>query len=212
MKEINNEVLSEFCNQLIEEMEDVNDTEEFDSPIDIPFWISVLHEKLSKDTSGLNDFIADLKRWEDYTIYICEDTESYDMAYVIKVYLCVTYEYDDDYIDNPDYFYEIRFGYDERYYGYCECNPKDEGYRDDKDCCGDVCDWDAPKFSLHKVTNITSHDYDGRQKDCWEFEDEFYKSRKELSEKKASIERDSEIEELTSQLNDIAERIEKLMK
>lgn len=68
------------------------------------------------------------------------------------------------------YHYEMDLGYDERYWGYCECSPEMEGYNPVHKCCGNGCDWTAPRIEIRKISDIALHAFDGVERDIWELE------------------------------------------
>ena len=83
-------------------------------------------------------------------------------------------------------------------------------YREDKQCCGHGCDAAFCEFSLYKVLHIASGSWEGDEHDYWEFEDEFYLSDKELSDKKEKEDREREIEVLRNRIEADQKRLAEL--
>lgn len=109
-----------------------------------------------------------------------------------------------------DFEYEIVFDYDERNWGYCECNPSDLDYREDKHCCGHGCDWDAPSIKVRKSFLISEHSWSGDEHDYWDFEDKFYADDKEENEKKLLAEREYKIKSLKETIENAQKELKKL--
>ena len=63
--------------------------------------------------------------------------------------------------EQENFSYKIEFINNDRYLGYCECKPEDEGYKKDKDCCGYKCDWTAPSFSIEKTIFLGKNSWNG---------------------------------------------------
>lgn len=75
--------------------------------------------------------------------------------------------------------YDIRLLKDERPWGYCTCTPEDEGYNEDHGCCGDGCDWTAPRFEVSLVTDLCYGAYKGQERDLWADEEKWKKYTKD---------------------------------
>jgi hypothetical protein len=109
--------------------------------------------------------------------------------------------------ENPDHRYEIELLHDERYWGYCECSPDEEGYVEELRCCGDGCDWVAPRFSFKRIENLAYKSFDGNEKDMWILEKSW---ESELKEHKENV-RKSQIKYIENQIKELEERRSKLL-
>lgn len=204
MQKFKNYTLQKFFNELIRAIKSENEERRgFKKPkkeLDIPFLISTLFQSMTKNEDKYKDFLADLEKYPDYGITIHKSNNDWNGIVDAFVNL-VEYSNDDmrDY-DIPDFNYELQFFYDERHWGYCQCTPDMEDYREDKQCCGHGCDATFCSFSLHKILNITSDSWHGDGHDYWDFEDEFYKEDKELAERKAKERKEREIIELKARI------------
>ena len=213
MQKLENETLQEFLDSFINTLKEENDYrkqyEDTGVEINIPFIISSLYQSFNNEQEKYNDFINALKEYKDYSLVIYDSKNDYDGIIDVEIHL---YDYFDEYGDSksPNYMYLLKFTYDTRDYGYCECTPDMPDYRMDKDCCGHGCDASFCEFSLHKVLNIVSHSWNGDEHDYWEFEDEFYISDKELADKKREEDKAREIEELRKRIEIDQKRIAEL--
>ncbi|MCA1021509.1 hypothetical protein [Halobacillus litoralis] len=106
----------------------------------------------------------------------------------------------------PDYHFEIELLYDERYWGYCDCNPEDEGYDSNKKCCGNGCDWVAPQISVKKVSDLVFESFDGVERDMWELERKWNESLEEHNERV----RQEQIERLENNIKEFQEEVSRL--
>lgn len=217
MKKLQNNTLQRFIDNLIDtlKVEINNKRSQFkNDQLDIPFIISSLYQSFERDSSVniYKEFIADLERYSDYVIAIENTNNDYDGIIYVSISL-IKYIDNDRYYrtyDDPDYDYRLCFSYDERLYGYCVCVPGMKDYREDKDCCGHGCDATFCRFQLQKILNITKDSWYGDEHDYWNFEDEFYKQRKELANKKKEEDRIKEIKRLKKQIKKDTKRLMKL--
>lgn len=199
-----NYTLQKFFNELIRAIKSENEErrgfKKSKKELDIPFLISTLFQSMTKNEDKYKDFLAGLEKYPDYGITIHKSNNDWNGIVDAFVNL-VEYSNDNmrDY-DIPDFNYELRFFYDERHWGYCQCTPDMEDYREDKQCCGHGCDATFCSFSLHKILNITSDSWHGDEHDYRDFEDEFYKEDKELAERKAKERKEREIIELKARI------------
>lgn len=159
--------------------------------------------------------MKDITYENNYEIYqniSCDPT-----TWKVRVFKTID-EYSDD-VDNFDdccnppikYEYEINFSYVERYWGYCECEPGDEDYREDHQCCGRICDWDAPVVSISRCYKYDSGEWEGDEHDYWDFEDSFYKDSVEEKARKEEEERKLRIKQLEEQIADCKHELDKIM-
>lgn len=85
-----------------------------------------------------------------------------------------------------------------------------EDYREDKHCCGHGCDASFCSFSLHKIVNLGGDTWHGDEHDYWEFEDDFYKTDKELGEKKAEEDKVRMIRNLKETIEEATKKLAEL--
>ena len=161
--------------------------------------IAPLKQNLLKEE--YKDFITHLSKY-NYQINYSEDkSEGYTNG-SIDIYLYQrNSEYEEWNTPFENFSYNIEFTKDQRYWGYCECTSDDEDYREDKNCCGHGCDWTAPEFRIKKVIDIGIDSWHGDAHDYWDFEDNFYKSDKELAEEKAKKDKELKIKYLQDNIN-----------
>ena len=140
MKYSDNITIQKFIEQLVDVLKYENEYREPNSEkLNIPFLIAALWQDLVDNYTLYDDFCSDLRDCDSYDIVI-EDS-NYCIRKVI-VFFFNESEYDNcKCVEESDFKYEITFSYDERNWGYCECSPGDPDYREDKHCCGHVCDW-----------------------------------------------------------------------
>lgn len=202
MKYSDNITIQKFIEELIEALKYENtyrDLEPSDKKLDIPFLIAGLWQDLISNYEHYDEFCSDLRNC--YNIVILDDN-----YYICKV--CVNFF--NEIMEVLDFEYEIVFDYDERNWGYCECNPSDLDYREDKHCCGHGCDWDAPSIKVRKSFLISEHSWSGDEHDYWDFEDKFYADDKEENEKKLLAEREYKIKSLKETIENAQKELKKL--
>jgi hypothetical protein len=100
--------------------------------------------------------------------------------------------------EDLDYHYEIKLLNDDRYWRYCNCKPEHEAHQ----CCGDGCDWVAPRFELVKISHLSHGSFDGYQRDMWKLDKKW---EEELSEFKESKQKE-ELEYIENQIKELEER------
>lgn len=199
--------MEEFLNTLVEELkrnDDIVSTQE------IPFLLSVLTQGFENNKEKYIDFLRDIVEYSDYQINITPSKNDWSGIYDIEVQLIKYFDDEESGFQNydtPNYHYLFTFEYDERNWGYCECSPEDDDYREDKHCCGHGCDWSAPAFDLFKVEHIVRESWHGDEHDYWDFEDEYYNQDKESNLKKKESERLAEIERLEATIKAANKRL-----
>lgn len=205
----NNTVFQYFIEQLIEALKYENECREPNGgKLDIPFLISCLCQDLENNHRQYDEFSSDLRNCNNYNITI----ENYDY-YICKANVIIYNAIKDSdgcrYIE-ANFRYEITFGYDERYLGYCECKPGDPDYREDKGCCGHGCDWEAPTIEVRKSFLVSNRTWRGDEHNYWDFEDKFYADDKEENEKKLLAEREYKIKNLKETIENAQKELKKL--
>ena len=216
MKKLQNNTLQKFIENLIEELKRENEDIKYcnGKKLDIPFIISSLWQSFNNYSDMYKEFVSDLEYYSEYNIIIEKSKNDYNGIIDVLVSL-VKYKNgaEDFLLDNneyPGYGYRFEFSYDERNWGYCECTPDMQDYREDKHCCGHGCDASFCLFELHKVLHIAKDYWHGDEHDYWDFEDEFYVSDKELADKKAEEDRMRKIEELKNQIEVASKKLAEL--
>ena len=217
MQKLENYTLQTFLNRFIKELKRENENREYKNIIklNIPFIISSLYQSFKNNEESYKEFIEDLKKYDDYNISIDDSANDYNGIIDVHIGLVKYIERNDsdfayDDYDYPDYNYELQFFYDEHHWGYCQCTPDMEDYREDKKCCGHGCDASFCSFSLHKIVNLGGDTWNGDEHDYWEFEDEFYANDKELAEKREKERREREIMELKARIEADSKKLAEL--
>lgn len=203
MKRLKNTTLQKFIDTLVEELKDKD--------VDIPFIISALYQSFEKNSCEYEEFISDLEKYDDYCIDIVNSNEGYMAIIDVNIQLVKWWSNETYGMDAPEYNYKIVFSCEDRDWGYCECTPDMEDYREDKHCCGHGCDAAFSKFDLYKVLHIGSHSWEGDEHNYWEFEDAFYLSEKELADKKEQEKKKYEIERLQRLIKESEMKLKGLM-
>lgn len=217
MQKLQNNTLQKFLDNFIEELKRENSDRRYREikEFNIPFIVSSLYQSFKNNTDKYTDFIADLEKYSEYNIIIEDTANEYNGIVDVLVNLVRCEEHEDpaDFYDNyevADYDYKFCFSYDERDWGYCECTPDMEDYREDKHCCGHGCDASFCEFHLHKILHIAKDSWHGDEHDYWDFEDDFYVSDKELADKKAAEDKERMINELKSRIEADSKKLAEL--
>ena len=147
-KEKNKELKYDYLNDYI-----------YKDTINIPFWISVLYQNLCEEK--YEGFLNDLKTFE-YQLYFDFTGAREDRNRLIIDF------------NKENYAYLIELEYEGRHLGYCQCAPLDNGYNEKYSCCGENCDWNAPKFTISKKLYIGTNSFNGTQKEYWKFKEQYY--------------------------------------
>lgn len=205
MKYCNNKALQILTEKIVQKLDYENRSNERRisyeyNEYDIPFLIAPMVQSFNANESKYFNLIGDLNYY-DYDVYV------EDMEYSVQVGI-VLYE---KVIEKPvDHFYKLVFSTEEKLINYCTCETIDEGYRIDKGCCGEKCDWESPKFSIVRCQNINEHSWVGLQKDYWKFEDEFYENKCIESDMKKNNEDEEELKELIKEFIDLKNKLTEL--
>lgn len=216
MQKLENSTLQKFFDELIRAIKSENEERRYckkpKKELDIPFLVSTLLQSMTKNEEKYKEFLSDLEKYSDYQITIHKSNNDWNGIVDAFVNL-IKYTNDEDMrdCDIPDFDYELQFFYDERHWGYCQCTPDMEDYREDKRCCGHGCDATFCSFSLHKILNITTDEWHGDEHDYWDFEDEFYKEDRKLAEKKEKERKEREIVELKARIEADSKKLAELV-
>lgn len=206
MKYCGNAIGQKFLENLVREIADWNEVNKsnpntYEAPV--LFYVAALWNQFKFHSEKYAEFFDDVKDENHYQIVSNEYGD---------IYSVILWEKNDAgkwYLDEncKNYHYEIHFSYDERYLGYCECQPGDDDYNEDRQCCGHSCDWDAPAVTVYKCYDVDDGVWNGDEHDYWDFEDAFYKDDLELKahiEEEAKRQRIKELEkQITSYQNDL---------
>jgi len=190
-------------------LKDENERNSSDSEwkaLNVPFMIAPLAQLL--ENHPLKDLEDHLKEWSIFDLYYDTDKTGGYGEGSIRLITYKSSQLTFSEISNITYVFE--FMRDERPYGYCECNPNDEDYREDKHCCGHGCDWDAPGVIVKKVLDIANHPWEGDEHDFWEFEDSFYKVNDDLEAIKLEKERAARKKFLEESILEMQNELEKI--
>ena len=211
MRYCSNSTLQTFTKILVDTLKEENKCRGTNGEkINIPFLISALCQSFEKDESLYNQFIFDLETSAYYDILISDSNNDYYGICKANIYFYETSCEENDYVNELNYKYEIDFTYCKRNYGYCECTSSDPDYREDKQCCGHECDWNAPRFEMRKSLLVSSQTWDGDEHDYWNFEDKFYANDDEENRKKELIEREYKIKNLKETIENAQKELKKL--
>ena len=210
MQKIENKTLQKFLERFIEALKYENgnhyDLERDTKDLDIPLIISSLYQSFQNNISDYVEFISDLEKYSDYGFCFERSRNTYCGIVDVYVYLS-EYKPDNNEENKPNYDYLISFTYDFRDYGYCECTPDMEGYREDKKCCGHGCDAAFCEFLLQKISYIKRYSWNGDEHAYWDFEDEFYAGDKELEEKKTKEDKERKIRSLKETIEEATKKL-----
>lgn len=146
------------------------------------------YETLLQNQNVLEPLLNDLKDWR-VDIQFIESKSGYGYG-KYQLYL---WDYDGEEPQDDDwhgyydqkhlnYYYEILLERDERYWGYCECQPEDKGYNEKHKCCGNGCDWAAPSFTLRKIEDRRGS-FEGAERNMWELEEKWNEHLESHNEK-----------------------------
>ena len=107
---------------------------------------------------------------------------------------------------SKNFFYKIKLGYRDDSLGYCQCTEKDEGYDFRYKCTGKHCDWEVPTMRIERVEVIGYDEFEGTQKDLWNYKDKYNKTDKDLKLEK----KNAEIKELDDKIKDLQNKVDNI--
>ncbi|MFB5758981.1 hypothetical protein [Paenibacillus medicaginis] len=152
--------------------------EEFRDQQDLEPW--GYYETIVQQQDKISPIIND---YEDYEMkFSFNRTEDYDSQYYnpgqinISLYKKLEGEGGDwerYWERRVDHHYVINFLIEERYWGYCQCSPEDEGYNYGRRCCGNGCDWVAPQINISMHTDLAYGSFKGVERDMWKLAEEW---------------------------------------
>lgn len=210
-------IKKKFIRALIDELNDVNENQlqyYNKNPNNVCFMVSVIDQNINK----YKDFIDDITKNNFCVNGYEEDHSSGYTAGKIRILIEKSNEEKDKeekengfvISEYYDYHYEIEFLYDERMWGYCQCNPSDPDYNFEHKCCGHGCDWTAPAFRLSKIIDIGRSGWDGDENDYWIYEKIFQKEEKNNNEIIEQYEKEQKRKYLEEQLSEIQRQLKDL--
>ena len=215
MKNCGDTVLQNFLEALVDALKEYNEDLKYsnqstredleaDMVVDIPFVVSSLWQSFKNEPEKHADFREYLSN--PYNIEIFPLNDNYDYG---KCKAVVSY-FDSENGAMSKYYYVIKFLFEDRYWGHCECAPEDPDYREDHCCCGHGCDWEAPAFSIEEVKEESYSSWNGDEHDYWDFEDSYYQDDKKAAEEKKAMEDQLKISFLKQQIKHYEDELKKL--
>jgi len=201
-----------FIKNLINELnsENENRINHNKKPLDIPYIISVVDQQIE----NCKEFIDDIAT---HTYLINGYDEDNSMGYTngkIRILIeKLNDEKESDYIIDAyyDYCYYIEFTKDERHWGYCECEPEDEGYNEKYRCCGNNgCDFTAPSFRIEKVINLGNYVWKGQEKDYWEYQEKFESNEQNKNKEVEKFKLEKEKQYLKDKIKELQDELDEL--
>lgn len=171
------------------------------------------YETILQSKELLKEIINEGNTYHTEIQYEEDDSGGYTNG-LIRVYLYKETEEDEicgiGYVMDSmlDHHYTIQLVYDERYWGYCNCKPEDEGYDPVHNCCGNGCDWSAPRINVERIHNVAYESFNGSERDMWALKDKWNKSDDELKEKLVL----QQVKSLEEQIFELEKRKDLLMK
>lgn len=133
----------------------------------IPFIASIFEQQMDK----VPLLLYKLKYYDYYIDYEPDTTSGYTVG---KVYIHFTNG------NSASYMFEIL--YDDRWYGYCMCNEKDEDYHPKYKCCGKDCDWTAPSFRVYELKYINYYSWEGEEREYWKTKEKMEELMNEIKD------------------------------
>ena len=139
---------------------------------DISFMLAILIQKIEDIYKiikyDLHDYTYEIIV-EDH-IYGNDKYQDWDMPNLRIIF------FDEEANKHLSHSYVLGFQYDDRFYSFCQCKPKDEGYNPLHYCCGRNCDWVAPQVTIIYENVEKIMHWEGDQADFWELETEIENS------------------------------------
>lgn len=165
-------IKEKFISKLIKELNDENERTAHDNKktLDVCFMVSIVDQKIEE----CKEFMEDITKYK-YCIngFDKDTTGGYTNGKIRILIEKPEKENEMMYAAYYDYCYYLEFTYDERYWGYCMCDPQDEGYIEKHQCTGNGCDWVAPSFHIEKSISLGGGRWEGTEKDYWAYEEKF---------------------------------------
>jgi len=204
-------IKDQFIQNLINELNSENENRIYHDKkiLDTPYIISVIDQQIK----NCKEFLDDITR---HTYYINGYNEEYSGGYTNgKIRILIeksNNEKESEHCTDAYYnhCYHIEFLYDERYWGYCECTPEDEGYNEKYKCCGYGCDFTAPAFKIEKVVDLGYYAWEGQKKDYWEYKEQFEANEQNKNEEVEKFKSEEKKQNLKNRIKELQEELIKI--
>ncbi|WP_440110144.1 hypothetical protein [Paenibacillus sp. QZ-Y1] len=200
-------VKDEFIRRLIDELNEENSRNTNRKPLDVPFMVSVVDQQLE----NCKEFMKDITEHR-YSINGYDFDEYYANGKIRVLIEKPEEERESEMMYDAycNYCYYIEFCYDERYWGYCDCQPSYKEYDEKHGCCGSGCDWVAPRFYIEKSISLGGGVWEGLERDYWEYEKKFNEDQDNKNTYVEEMKKKQEIEALEASIRDAQSRLSKL--
>ena len=206
-----NSIKDEFIKNLTKELNSINEDKIYHDkrPLDVCYLISSVDQHLGE----CKDFIEDITNNTYYINGYEEDnTEGYTNG---KIRILIEKPEDEKESDlmvdsYREYCYFIEFLYDGRDWGYCECSPENPNYNKVHKCCGNGCDWTAPAYKLTKEINMHYGNWNGQEKDYWEYEENFKQQENNNNKDVEEYNKIQSIKYINSQIEELQNKLVEL--
>ena len=172
-----------------------------------------IHRQLVRNNLEPSFYLAVVEQYENDDCFtnLFYDMENYgynvnsmtsDNPFEEFIFFVNIYDSNDSFL----YQYRLVFGYKEIMEGYCYCTENDKGYDYRYRCTGEHCDWDAPFINIEKAYDLGYKEFNGKQKDLWDYKDKFYKIKVDQEEEKRKV----KIKDIENQIKMLQEELDKL--
>lgn len=204
-------IKEKFIRDLTNELYKINERlkSEHKRNIDVCFLVSVVDQRIEE----CEDFMNTISKYKYvFSEYEEDHSEGYTNGKIKILIEKPDEEKESECLSDIyyDYCYCIEFLFDERYWGYCQCSPEDDGYDAKHDCCGCSCDFIAPAFEITKEYNLGYYSWNGLQKDYWEYEKKFKIINSENVEELEKLEKERIKKRLEEEIERLKKRIASL--
>lgn len=197
-----------FIDGLVKSLNDENKNRIYrkNEPLDVCYMVSPLAQSLEECTEFMED-ITKNRYW--FNRYEEDNTEGCTNGKIQILIEKSDEEKESEMIYDAyhDHYYSIEFTCDERYWGYCQCEPNDEGYNEENKCCGNGCDWTAPSFRIEKITSVGGSSWDGSESDYWEYENKFKQNEENNNKEVEIFKKKQEKERIEKQIRELQTKL-----
>ncbi|MBX4152376.1 hypothetical protein [Paenibacillus lautus] len=206
------EIKDQFIRALIDELNNVNQSErigEEASPLDVCYIVSVVDQQIEQH----HEFMETISKYRFHINGYEEDhSGGYTNGEISILIEKPDEEKQSDYCHDAYYDYEfiISFGFDERYWGYCQCEPGDHGYEVEHNCCGNGCDWTAPSFHITKAIRRGGGSWNGSEKDYWKYKRKFNENELNKNREVEELKKKQEREHIEKQIQSLQDKLKLL--
>lgn len=115
--------------------------------------------------------------------------------------------FDGDFGDKlPEFNYKLNLSWDQRHWGYCECEPTDKFYNPEHKCCGMGCDASFAEITLVKSKD-TVFSFNSQKRDLWALQAQWNGQGKDEYERK---QKEAQLENLNKMIEELVETQNKL--